>query len=149
MKEKTKLYIDKLTSYLPVAIFIFTIVFVIGMFPYIEDLKTDFGINAINELVDVYTFYLLRTILLVLFIPLYDTVLVSIKLSYKLSTMIHFILVMSTVGLLFYKPGSPSQALFIIVGMCIVIYVIIRIVTQIKEKQFIENANEIFKKNKE
>lgn len=147
MKNALKVYINKLITYLPVAVFIFTIVFLINMAPVINQLKSEYQEQAIDVLVDLYQFYFFRTVLLTLFIPLYDFILTNKKLPYKLSIVIHCIVINVTVGILYYRPGSPLQALLIIVGTCTLIYIIVSAIILIREKKFIDAANKIFMGN--
>ena len=149
MKDYLKVYINKLFSYIPVSIFIFTIVFFSLILPSVDALKIEYGNDAIDVFIDLYMFHFIRALLLTLFIPLYDSVLSSGKFTYKTSIILHGILVNITVAILFYQPGMTIQNLLFIHGLGILIYVVIWIVIFIREKQFVNNANEIFKENKE
>lgn len=149
MKEYFKVYINKLLTYLPVAIFVFTLVFFINISQTITDFKAEYGVEAIDQLVSVYKFYFIRTTILALLIPLYDVVLLNEKFSYRKATLLHFTLIIVSVGILYFRPEAPFQATLIILGMCLAIYIIIRIIVHFREKQFLANANEIFKQNKE
>lgn len=149
MKDYLKIYINKLFSYIPVAIFVFTLLILINISQTISDLKDEFGVLAIDEFISLYLLYFFRTIILALLIPVYDLIFSLKKLSYKLSTLIHGLLICTSVGILFYRPGIDILSMVISFGMSIIIYVIIWTIIQIREKQFIDNANKIFKQNKE
>ena len=148
MKEYLKIYVDKLFTYLPVAIFIFTIVFFININQAVSDLKTEFGINAIDELIDIYEFYFVRTTLLTLFIPFYDVVLSNNKLTYKKAVILHYLLINVTVAGLYYRVGAPIESILMMVVLCTIIYVSVRLIIHLREKQFVTSANKIFMENK-
>lgn len=147
MKETLKIYINKLVTYVPVAVFFFTVLFFINIDAAVSDLKTEFGNTAIDELVAIYRFYFIRTIILTLFIPLYDVVLSNQKFSYKTALFTHFLCVLITVGVVFYDPSAPIEALYITLILCGVIYSIIRIVIYLRERHFISEANRILLSN--
>ena len=149
MNNSIKRYIDKLLTYLPVAIFMFTVVFYINLSFAIDEFKAEFGVNAIDELIKLFTFYFSRTILLTLFVPFYDVVLSTDKLSYLKAMIIHYLLIVVTVSVLFYQPGSPWQATLLMFGLCTLIYAIIRGTIYFREKHFVDDANKIFQSNKE
>ena len=52
MKNALKVYINKLLSYIPVAVFIYTILILINISQNVENLKAEFGINAIDEFIN-------------------------------------------------------------------------------------------------
>lgn len=147
MKHYVKIYIDKLVRYMPVAIFMFTVVFYMNIAVVLDDFKAEYGAQAIDELISIYNFYFIRTILLTLFIPFYDTILSTDRLSYTKSLILHYFLVAATVLVLFYQLGSPIQSLLLIFVFCTLIYAVIRIVIYIREKQFIDTANQYFREN--
>ncbi len=148
MKDKIRVYLDKILSILPVAVFVFTIVFFVNIFQIVEDLNSEFGTKALDEFVRIYTFYLSRTIILALLIPFFDVILSSDKLSYKLSIVIHFILINSAVLLLFYQSNAPSISVIIIIILCSSIYITLRVIIYYREKSFVNHANNFFKENK-
>lgn len=148
MNEHVKIYLDKLLRYLPVAIFIFTLVFLINIYPVVGDFKTEYGAEAIDVLIDLYLFYFIRTFLLTLFIPFYDVVLSTDRFSYLKALIIHYLLITITVGVLYYQPGSPYKAIIITIGLCTIIYASVRGIIYLREKQFINDANKIFMENK-
>jgi len=117
--------------------------------PTISDLKIEYGVDAIDVFIDLYILYFIRTLLLTLFIPIYGLVLSSSKFSYRKGMVIHFILINITVGVLYYRPGFGLQSLLIVLATSIIIYVTILLILIVREKQFINNANNIFKENKE
>lgn len=149
MKNALKIYINKLFSYIPVAIFIFTVLMFINISQTVSDLKAEFGAQALDEFINIYLLYFFRTLLLALLIPIYDLVFSSKKLSYKISMLIHGLLICITVGILYYRPGIDLLSMVFSLGMCIIIYVLIWIVIQVREKQFVNDANKIFMENKE
>lgn len=148
MKDYIKNYLDKFIRYLPVAVFIFSLVFMINVYPELENIKTEYGIGAIDVLIDLYLFYFIRTLLLTLFIPLYDVVLSTDRFSYLKSMMIHYALITITVGIIFYQKDAPMIAFWITIGLCTIIYALVRLVIYLRERQFVKDANQIFKENK-
>jgi len=149
MQKHLKGYFNQLFTYIPVSIFILTVVFFITIMPTINDLKIEYGVDAIDVFIDLYILYFIRTLLLTLFIPIYGLVLSSSKFSYRKGMVIHFILINITVGVLYYRPGFGLQSLLIVLATSIIIYVTILLILIVREKQFINNANNIFKENKE
>lgn len=149
MINYVKTYLDRLLTYMPVAIFIFTIIFFMNTSFIVTDFKVDFGVNALDEFVDLYTFYFVRTIILAALVPLFDVVLSNDKLSYRTSLVSHYLLITITVGFLFYLPGESFVATLLTIGLCTIIYVVIRLVIYLREKSFIDDANNIFMKNEE
>ena len=149
MQKHLKGYLNQLFTYIPVSIFILTVVFFIMIIPTINDLKTEYGIEAVDVFIDLYILYFIRTLILTLFIPIYGLVLSSNRFSYRRGMIIHFILINVTVGALYYRPGYGMQSLLLVLGLSVIIYIIILMILILREKQFINNANNIFKENKE
>ena len=149
MKTHLKVYINKLFTYLPVAIFVLTLLLMMNLSQTITDLKNEFGIDAIDEFMKLYVYYFTRTVILALLLPLYDLVFSAQKISSKNAILIHCLLVTSTVGILIYQTGIPILSLILSIGMSLLIYIIIWVIIYLREKQFLNDANEIFKENKE
>lgn len=147
MNPTIKNYINKLFGYIPVAVFFFTIVFYINIMFALEELKLEHGTNTLDVILEYYQFFFIRTIILALLIPLFEPILKLVKLSYKLRTILHGIAINITVGILYYRPGNNAVSLLIIIAMCTTIYIVVWLILQLREKQFITNANEIFKQN--
>lgn len=147
MKNFAKEYINKLFSYIPVAVFIFVIVFYLNILFSIESIKTEFGSSAIDVLIDYFTFFFIRTLIFSLIVPLFDPILLIEKISYNMRRLLHGVIINITVGITFYRPGNNITSMLIIVAMCTVIYITIWVVVLFRERQFISNANKIFEKN--
>lgn len=149
MNNAFKNYINKLFSYLPVAVFIFSILMFINISSTVNELKVEHGVEAIDVFIDLYLFYFFRTVLLALLIPIYDLILSAQKISYKKTIIIHGLLIITSVGVLYYQPGIDILSMLLSLGMAIIIYVLIWGIILFREKQFLSHANEIFKENKE
>ncbi len=149
MKNALKIYINKLFSYLPVAVFIFSLLMFINISSTVSELKAEHGLEAIDVFIDLYLFYFFRTVLLALIIPIYDLILSTQKISYKNTIIIHGLLIITSVGVLYYQPGIDMLSMLLSLGMAVIIYVLIWGVIIFREKQFLNEANEIFKENKE
>jgi hypothetical protein len=147
MKNALKVYINKLLSYIPVAVFIYTILILINISQNVENLKAEFGINAIDEFINIYIFYLIRTIILTLLLPLLDHLVSIMKLSYKKSIIIHGVLINIAVGMVYYQPGIEFETMLLVLGTGIIIYIVVWAIIYVREKQFLNDANEIFKEN--
>lgn len=147
MKNALKVYINKLLSYIPVAVFIYTILILINISQNIENLKAEFGINAIDEFINIYIFYLIRTIILTSLLPFIDHLVSIMKLSYKKSIIIHGLLVNIAVGIVYYQPGIGFETMLLVLGTGLSIYIIVWAIIYVREKQFLNDANEIFKAN--
>ena len=147
MNNQVKEYINKLFSYVPVAITVFTIVFFISITASLEDIQADFGADALELVMGYFRFYFFRTILFVLVVPLYDFILVSKRFSLIWSKIIHGLVINLTVAIMFYRIGDSSISILIILAMCTVIYISIQLIILLREKQFINDANKIFKNN--
>lgn len=147
MKSFIREYLNKLLSYIPVAIFVYTLLIVFQLPQIIIDLKEEFGIQAINEFGELYMRYFYRTIILASLIPFFDFVFTLKKVTYRNAIILHCLFVTITVGLLVFESGMPLLSLVISIAMSIVIYTVIWIVIYLREKQFINDANEIFKQN--
>lgn len=147
MKEYVHTYINKILSSLPVAIFIFTIVFFLNTPQIIVDLKDEFALDAIDELLSIYSFYFYRTLLLALLIPLFDVILSTDKFRYRNAVILHFIMINITVLILFYQPDAPSISILMIIALCTIIYIIVRAIIYYREKAFVDSANLIFSNN--
>ncbi|QMS84707.1 hypothetical protein [Candidatus Xianfuyuplasma coldseepsis] len=147
MNPFIKEYINKLFSYIPVAVFIFVIVFSLNMQFAIEDIKAEHGTDALDIVIEYYRFFFFRTLLFSLLIPLFDPILKIAKLSYKVRGILHGLAINIAVGIIFYRPGNNVISMLIIVAMCTTIYITVWLVLQLREKQFITNANKIFERN--
>lgn len=149
MNDKLKTYFNKVLSSMPVAVFIFTLIFFMNMRAISLDLKSEFSIEAIDEFIGIYTFYFLRTLALSLLIPLFDVILSTKKLTYRNAVVIHFILINLVVLVLFYQPAAPIISIPMIIGMCSGIYIIIRYFIFYKEKTFTDQVNQLLSIDKE
>ena len=82
-------------------------------------------------------------------LPISKEVLSSNKFSYRKGMIIHFVLINITVGFLYYQPGFGLESLLLVLATSITIYIVILLILLLREKQFINSANNIFKENKE
>ena len=148
MNNQLKVYINKLFSYVPVAVSVFTLVFFISISSSLQDIKAELGAESLDFVMEYYRFYFFRTILFALFIPMFDFVLDSKKYSRLTTRIIHCLLINLTVGIMFFRIGDKLVSILITLLMCTVIYMGISLIIVFREKQFINQANKFFEENR-
>lgn len=147
MKITFKRYINQLISNLPVSIFFFTIVFTINLLYIPDGYKIDYGIGAVDELVSIYLFYLIRTVAFAFLVTAYGFIFLSKKLSYRQMIITHAVLVLTSVVLVFRHPSESFTGVLFAFGIGVIIYGVIWFFILFKEKQFLNDANDILKDN--
>ena len=147
MKSVARVYFNNLISNLPVAVFFFTIVFSINLLWLPQGYRLDYGVNAVDELVAIYMFFLVRTIMFSFLVTGYGLVFLSKRLSYKQMIMTHAFLVLTSVGLMFRHPSDSLTGVLYVLGVGVIIYGIIWFFVLYKERNFLSDANDILKEN--
>ncbi len=147
MKKYVQLYINSFINNLPVAMFFFTIMFTLNILGPFEEFKAVYGMEALNVFVATYLHYFYRTILITFLISLYGFVFMCKKLKHNQMIIVHAILTLGSVVIIFNPPGSDSLISGVVLLSGIIIYTITWFFIKYKERQFVNDANEILNKN--
>lgn len=149
MKFIARRYINSVITNLPISVFFFTVVFTSNILFMTDGFKAEFGVNAVDELVSIYTYYLIRTVLFSFLVSAYSFVFTSKKMTYKQMIITHAFLVLTSVGLIFRHQSDTYAGLLTVMSIAVAIYGVIWFFVIFKEKQFLNDANNILKDNEE
>lgn len=140
-------YINSVITNLPISVFFFTVVFSINILFISNDFKVEYGMNAVDELVSIYLYYLIRTVLFSFLVSAFSFVFTSKRMTYKQMILTHAFLVLTSVGLIFRDQSGSPLGFLRVMSIAVVIYGVIWFFVIFKEKQFLTEANEILKDN--
>lgn len=147
MKKYVEMYVNQLINNLPIAVFFFTIIFSFNILIPSESMKLEYGINAIDELISIYLYYLIRTIFFAFLVTFYGFIFVLKKLKFKQMVLLHSFMVLTSVMLVFGDPSDSLGGYLLVFGLGISVYAVVWFFVLYKERRFLKDANKILKEN--